>query len=137
MFRTDQFKIGKPMFAVNLDAYSIGDGADPTKAHTCSIAAVWFRRKRANYNGPMRTAACGGYLSRVVVRGPAPADGTDMLVKPAMFDHRADCIARWDGHTLWSLEDEASRAKYLELLVPMLAAYPAVPQGYSGWWWNG
>jgi hypothetical protein len=131
VIRTEKFLISRPMFAVNLDAYSIGGREEAY--HTCVIAAVWFRRKRLRYNGPIRTAACGGYLSRLI-QGPVPVGGTDMLARPALYDHTADCVARWDGETLWSLEDEEARAQYKALLVPMLEACPAPPPGWDAWW---
>jgi hypothetical protein len=139
MFRTADLKVHKPMFAVNLDAWSVdawsvgdkgGDGS-AVVARNGNVAAVWFRRKRGVL------AACGGYLGRWLVAGTYPADAQDFLMRPAMYDHIASCVARWDGSTLWSLEPEESREEYKRLLVPMLAAYPAIPDGYDGWWWNG
>lgn len=136
MYRTADFKVSQRMFAVNLDAWSVGDRNKAGTTHTCVIAAVWFRRRRAQYNGPMRTIASAGYLKRWV-EGTAPADGQDMLSRTAVYDYTADCVARWDGSNLWCLEDEETRAGYLKILAPMLEAYPEIPEGWSGWWWNG
>jgi hypothetical protein len=136
MMKTSDLKISKPMFAVNLAAWSCGDLDGYPEGRRCTVAAVWFQRKRHQYNGPMRTAACGGYLHRRV-EGATPVDAVDMLSRPAVYSHYADCLARWDGSTLWSLEDEDTRAEYKRLLVPMLEAYPAIPASFDGWWWNG
>jgi hypothetical protein len=137
VFRTADFRISKPMFAANLDAYSIPDrDKGGMTRSTCVIAAVWFQRKRHQYNGPLRTAACGGFLN-FWMRGTAPADAQDVLSRTSRQDYTAHCLARWDGETLWSLENEETRAEYKALLVPMLEAYPAVPPAYSGWWWFG
>jgi hypothetical protein len=135
MFKTDAFKISKPMFAVNPDAYSIGDRNDPS-SHACSVAAVWFQRKRHQYNGPLRTAACGGYLN-FWLRGAGPVDAQDALSRCTRHEYTAHCLARWDGSNLWSLEDEDTRAVSKALLVPMLEAYPAIPSLHDGWWHSG
>lgn len=136
MFKTAGLKISRPMFAVNPDALSVPDASEGGMTRNCVVAAVWFQRKRVQFNGPLRTGACGGYLSRRV-EGSAPVDAADMLSRPAVYGHRANCLARWDGSTLWCLEDEDTRAGYKRLLVPMLEAYPAIPPGFDGWWWNG
>jgi predicted protein tyrosine phosphatase len=130
MFKTADFKVYRPMFAVNPYAVSVGDRNRSDVTHTCVVAAVWFRRKHDV------TYASAGYLHRSV-EGTAPADAQDFLSRPALYPHRADCVARWDGRTLWCLQDEETRARYLDLLRPMLAAVGTVPDGWSGWWWNG
>jgi hypothetical protein len=136
VFKTTDFKISKPMFAVNLAAWSAGDRAGTVGSGTDSVAAVWFQRKRTAYNGPLRTAAHGGYLN-FWLRGAAPVDAIDALSKAGQHQYTAHCQARWDGSNLWCLEDEETRAEYKTLLVPMLEAYPAIPDGYSGWWHFG
>jgi hypothetical protein len=136
MMKTSGFKISKPMFAVNLAAWSAGDRAGTVRSGTDSVAAVWFQRKRTQYNGPIRTAACGGYLN-FFLGGAAPVDAQDALSQTARYNYTAHCLARWDGSTLWSLEDEDTRAEYKRLLVPMLEACPAIPPGFDGWWHFG
>jgi hypothetical protein len=138
MFKTDKFRISKPMYAVDLEAFARGESGDngAWEWHQFSVPAVWFRRKRAQYNGPIRTAACAGNL-RSSVTGARPVDALDFLARFTDGRYGGDCIARWDGDTLWSLEPEDSRARYKNILVPMLAAYPAIPEGFDGWWWFG
>ena len=130
MLKTADFKISKPMYAVNLDAFSVGGPQAPFPEWGV-VAAVWFRRKNRV------TAACGGFLKAPAHRVTAPAGAQDFLTRYTDGRYGGDCIARWDGSTLWSLEDEDTRAEYKRLLVPMLAAYPGIPKGFDGWWWFG
>ena len=127
MLKTADFKISRPMYAVNLDAFSVGGPQAPFPEWGV-VAAVWFRRKSRV------TAACGGFLKAPVHRTGAPADVQDFLARYTDGRYGGDCIARWDGSTLWCLEDEDTRAEYKRLLVPMLAAYPAAPSGWDAWW---
>lgn len=123
VFRTAEFKISRPMYAVDLAAFSVGDWG--------VLPAVWFRRKNRV------TAACAGFLKAPAHRVSGPVDALDFLAKYTDGRYGGDCVARWDGSTLWSLEPEESRARYKSLLTPMLAACPAIPRGYDGWWWFG
>jgi hypothetical protein len=130
MMKTSDFKISKPMFAVNLDAFSVG-GPQAPYPNWGVVAAVWFRRKNRV------TAACGGFLKAPAHRVTAPVDAQDFLARYTDSRYGGDCLARWDGSTLWCLEDEDTRAEYKRLLVPMLEAYPAPPPGWDAWWWFG
>jgi hypothetical protein len=96
------------------------------------VSAVWFRRRREAYNGPLRTVACAGEL-----RGCQVPDSSTVESFLATFTdgrYGGNCMARWGGTNLWSLADESARARYKGILVPMLAGYPEVPPGYDGWW---
>jgi hypothetical protein len=130
VFKTSDFKISRPMYAVNLDAFSVGGPQAPFPDWGV-VAAVWFRRKNRV------TAACGGFLKAPAHQVGAPVDALDFLARYTDGRYGGDCVARWDGSTLWCLENENTRAEYKRLLVPMLEAYPAAPAGWDAWWWFG
>lgn len=124
MIKASKFRISDKPYAVDLGSYS-PDGSG-------SLQAVWFRRRREAYNGPLRTVACAGTLRGCLV----PDLSTVERFIATFTDGRygGDCRARWDGTNLWSLENEAERERLKKILVPMLAAYPEVPPLYDGWW---
>jgi hypothetical protein len=124
MIKAAKFRISDKPYAVDLETYRPeGSGA---------ISAVWFRRRREAYNGPLRTVACAGELRGCLV--PDLSTVESFLVTFTDGRYGGDCMARWDGTNLWSLADESARARYKKILVPMLANYPEVPPSYDGWW---
>jgi hypothetical protein len=127
MIKASMFRISDKPYAVDMSSYRLADGDGRGE-----LDAVWFRRRRARHNGPIRTVACAGLLWDY----QSPAQETAAGFLGALTDGRygGKCEARWDGDNLWSLADEAQRAEYLRVLVPMLAAYPVVPSGFDGWW---
>ena len=125
MIKTDKFLVSRPLYAVDLESYRIDDTS-------CSVNAVWFRRRRARYGEPIRTVACCGRLSNVLQVPPATA--AEFLAGHTDNRYGGDCAARWDGSNLWSNADEAQRREYFRVLLPMLAAYPAIPEGFEGWY---
>jgi hypothetical protein len=124
VIKADKFRISDKPYAVDLGSYS-PDGSG-------SLQAVWFRRRREAYNGPLRTVACAGELRGCLV--PDLSTVEQFIATFTDGRYGGDCRARWDGTNLWSLEDESERERLKKILVPMLAAYPAVPGGYDGWW---
>jgi hypothetical protein len=128
--REDRFIQSHQPYAVDLASF-VPRGPDYGHA---KINAVWFRRRRSGYTGPMLTVACAGYLSECLIE-PAPADAADFLARFTDGRYGGHCLARWDGHNLWAPEmGEDERAQYKRLLVPMLEAYPACPDGWDSWW---
>lgn len=130
MIREEKFIQSHQPYAVDLASFT-PRGPD---YHDAKISAVWFRRRRSGYTGPLVTVACAGYLSECLI-GPAPADAADFLARFTDGRYGGHCLARWDGHNLWAPEmGEDERAQYKRLLVPMLEAYPACPDGWDSWW---
>jgi hypothetical protein len=124
MIKKEKFLISDKPYAVDLDTYR--------SEHHGEIDAVWFRRRREAYNGPLRTVACAGTLRGCLV--PDLSTVESFLATFTDGRYGGDCLARWDGTNLWSLADEYQRERLKKILVPMLAAYPEVPPGYDGWW---
>jgi hypothetical protein len=125
--RDSKFTLSRRPYAVDPETFELRDdgGAD--------IRAVWFRRKRQGYSGPMVTAACYGRLWDF--QSPRPGSAEQFPLQADDGRYGGDCLARWDGANLWSHADEFDRARYLDILKPMLAAYPEIPPGFSGWWY--
>ncbi|WP_205326913.1 hypothetical protein [Glycomyces sp. YM15] len=137
MHRTDRFRIAG-MYALDLATLTAEPHEHPAPYDTRyrhglngSVDAVWFRRK----NGATR--ACKGTL-RLWAHGlTAPVDTSDPLaVLTADLDGRGGgvCTGRWDGRAYWGAGEPEVMAAHLAVLKPMLAAYPAIPDGYDGWW---
>jgi hypothetical protein len=130
MIREEKFIQSHAPYAVHLGHFR-PPGPERTQA---TIGAAWFRRRRAQNTGPMLTVACAGYLAECLI-DPAPRDAADFLARMTDGRYGGHALARWDGHNLWAPEmGEDERAKYKALLVPMLAGFPAIPPGLSGWW---
>jgi hypothetical protein len=121
VIREDRFVLSHRPYAVNL-----GTLATSAMYDTCTIEAVWFRRKSGV------TAACVGIL-RTLLR-PAPVTAVEFLERHDDGRHGGDCEGRWDGERYWGAQAPALIDNHLALLRPMLANYPEIPDGYDGWW---
>lgn len=121
MIRSDKFLISQRPYAVDLASLRADEHG------IMRLDAAWFRRRGGV------TVACAGSLWDV--QRPEPVDVAEFLTRHDDGRYGGDCAARWDGAKFWSSEqDPAVSARHLEMLRAMLAAYPAVPAGHSGWW---
>ena len=136
MHRTDRFRTAG-MYAVNLATLTAAiepwhnHVGDDTYALTGTVDALWFRRKHAT------TRACLGRLRLRNLGMTDPVDVTDpRAVLAADLDgtYGGDCHGRWDGTHYWGASEPATVEAHLAVLRPMLEHYPAVPDGYEGWW---
>lgn len=128
MRREDRFVMSHRPYAVDLSSMQmeVSTGWKGEYA-SANVSAVWFRRK----NGV--TAACVGELwdSQWTV----PSDAEQFLAQHDDGRYGGRCFARWDGTSFWCAgQDPEENARYLALLKPMLENFPAVPDGYDGWW---
>jgi hypothetical protein len=128
VIRADKFRVSRPLYAVDLESYRLSEQGGSY------ISAVWFRRRRQP-GGDIKTVACAGQVWNYL--RPRPQTAAEFLAAHDDNRYGGDCAARWDGANLWCLADEAQRAEYLRVLEPMLAAYPEIPPGFSGWWGFG
>jgi len=129
VIRSDRFLISRRPYAVDLASLSVrsdGERYDGTPTATCRLGAVWFRRQ----SGVLR--ACIGTLWDI--QAPPPADAAEFLARHDDGRYGGDCDGRWDGDGYWGAERPETVAAHLSILRPMLAAYPAIPSGYDGWW---
>ncbi|MFJ6238844.1 hypothetical protein ACIQH0_32735 [Streptomyces griseus] len=130
MRRTDRFLISRKPFAVDLDSLR-GERADTPQGRNpyCydgRINAVWFRRRHGT------TVACIGHLWDL--QHPEPADARQFLEQHGDGRYGGDCHGRWDGESYWGNVTLDEQRRHLAILQPMLANYPAIPEGYDGWW---
>lgn len=128
MNKTDKFLISKRPYAVDLSSFTteyhhVARGRD---YWDCHIKAVWFRRRRGE------TVACLGHLWDF--QGDKPATATEMLERHEDGRYGGSTLCRWDGSTFWGGVTLEAQERHLAVLRPMLAAYPALPDGYDGWW---
>jgi hypothetical protein len=134
VIREPRFLISRKPFAVDLGSFQGGELHDHGGRFSvhARIDAVWFRRKDG------QTRACIGALGLWSQNLREPVDVSDpMAVLSADLDSRygGDCHGRWDGASYWGGEGVlAVQEQHLALLRPMLDNYPAIPEGYDGWW---
>jgi hypothetical protein len=130
MIREDRFLISRRPYAVDLSSLRGDTAPTPNGRRPSSfdgrINAVWFRRKQGT------TAACIGTLWDL--QYPTPADATAFLLAHEDGRYGGDCEGRWDGDSYWGNVTLTVQEQHLATLRPMLAAYPAIPAGYDGWW---
>jgi hypothetical protein len=120
VIKAGTFRVSRPLYAVDLGSYRLSEQGGSY------INAVWFRRRKSV------TVACCGQLWNYLQ--PRPQTAAEFLAAHDDNRYGGDCMARWDGSSLWSNSDEAQRREYLRVLEPMLAAYPDVPEGFDGWY---
>jgi hypothetical protein len=128
MIRDTRFLISHKPYAVDLTSLRTQEHTRPDSSHFYSgrINAVWFRRRRGE------TVACIGTLWDF--QNTSPADGPAFLAAHDDGRHGGDCDGRWDGTSYWGNVTLEQQEQHLAILRPMLANYPAIPDGYDGWW---
>ena len=129
MIREDKFLISRPLYAVDLSSLHVVErprDSGPSYYEAQVRRAVWFRRK----NGV--TAACTGRLWDL--QDERAADAVMFLRNHTDGRYGGDCTSRWDGSRYWGAQEPDVIAAHLDLLRPMLAAYPEIPPGFDGWW---
>lgn len=125
MIREDKFLISRKPYAVDLSSLRGNVGPDTGTYHGW-ISAVWFRRRQGV------TIACIGDLWDL--QDVKPASAEEFLLRHDDGRYGGDCTGRWDGESYWGNVTLAEQERHLAILRPMLANYPAIPDGYDGWW---
>ncbi|MGW6912542.1 hypothetical protein ACWGB8_01770 [Kitasatospora sp. NPDC054939] len=132
MIRSDKFRISDKPFAIDLATITAKQGPQGDRWYLGGGAnALWFRRKDGT------TRACIGTLGLWRHHMVDQIDITDQqAILTADLDGRygGDCHGRWDGARYWGAQEPKVMEEHLAVLQPMLANYPAVPDGYDGWW---
>lgn len=123
MIRNERFIHSRHGYAVDLSSFREGKLGGRTGNRYVLLDAVWYRGTVGFPKACMGTIWDYGKFE----------DARDLL---ANWDGRygGNCQARWDGAKLWGPQAPAAIEEALSLLRPMLAAYPAIPDGYDGWW---
>lgn len=127
MIRETRFLISRRPYAVDLT--TLRGRVEETSERSYyqgRINAVWFRRRQGV------TVACVGTLWDF--QAAAPAGAVEFLERHTDGRHGGDCDGRWDGERYWGAQEPGVIEQHLELLRPMLANYPNIPDGYDGWW---
>lgn len=130
MIRETRFLISRKPFAIDLSSLR-GKTVPTPQGRRASywdgrIDAVWFRRRKGV------TVACIGELWDL--QDDEPATGRDFLERHEDGRYGGDCHGRWDGTGYWGNVTLDVQEQHLAVLRPMLANYPAIPDGYDGWW---
>lgn len=132
MIREDRFVQSHRPYAVDLSSLTVEQTEHPDCVIlTGSVKAVWFRRQDGV------TRACIGRLPLWAPRLAAPVDASTaagVLSAPLDGRYGGECRGRWDGEHYWGSQLPGVIEAHLALLKPMLAAYPQIPDGHSGWW---
>lgn len=132
MIREDRFLISRKPYAVDLSTVT-AESAYRYDAYWLEgeCLAVWFRRK----NGT--TYACLGALALWAHRlrhEPDTSSPEAILRNDLDSRYGGDTHGRWDGERYWGSQKPFEQALHLTVLEPMLANYPELPPGHSGWW---
>jgi hypothetical protein len=131
VIRETRFLISRRPYAIDLGSLrgsiqATGPGATARTYYQGRIDAVWFRRRKSV------TVACVGTLWDL--QDDEPVNAVAFLARHTDGRYGGDCDGRWDGAHYWGAQEPAEIQRHLDLLQPMLAAYPAIPDGYDGWW---
>lgn len=129
MIRTNRFLISRRLYAVDLSSLTTQahQREDGSPYYRGRIRAAWFGRKQGV------TRACIGTLWDSQ-DGEPTTDPAEFLARHDDARYGGDCYGRWDGESYWGHATLAEQEKHLAVLRPMLAAFPAIPPGYDGWW---
>lgn len=130
MIRESRFVLSRRPYAVGLA--SLREAHVALGSPFSRVDAVWFRRRRSGGYGDLVTVACVGHLDDL--QNPPPGDALEFLRRHDDGRYGGTCEGRWDGERYWGAQEPDIIERHLALLRPMLAAYPAVPDGYDGWW---
>jgi hypothetical protein len=132
VIRNDRFLISRRSFAVDLatltgDQHPRGD----RYAYSGTVNALWFRRDKGVTRACLGTVDLWAHFLREPIDLDDPRN-----VLTADLDGRygGTCHARWDGARYWGAQEPAEMEQDLAVLRPMLDNYPAIPDGYDGWW---
>ena len=132
MIRETRFLISRKPFAINLATVTLeATERDGIYWLSGSCHALWYRRK----NGT--TYACLGTLrlwAQWLREKPDLSSPEAMLGNDLDGRYGGDCHGRWDGERYWGAQEPHVQALHLTVLEPMLASYPVLPAGHSGWW---
>lgn len=122
-----QFTLSKRLYAVNPQSVKASDvSAENSTLFRVELEAAWFRRKRGV------TAACIGILWDYQQEKPTCAD--EFLRRHDDGRFGANCRARWDGESIWTLGISSQMNEDLAILQTMLDKYPAIPNRFVGWY---
>jgi hypothetical protein len=123
MKREDRFVQSHAPYAVDLESLRVGPSSMPSH---CRVDAAWFRRRKGV------TVAVIGFLWDFQP-GP-PGDVRQFLDRHNDGRYGGHALGRWNGEGYWGVEDPKEVRSHLDVLIPMLHDYPAVPPGFDGWW---
>ena len=123
MIREDRFVLSHNPYALDLSRLEVEQFPHTVKV---TLPAVWYRRKAGI------TYACVGRLGDI--RRERPVDISTFLGEFTDGRYGGECEGRWDGSRYWGAQEPKVMEGHLEILRPMLVAYPTVPEGYDGWW---
>lgn len=128
MNRVDRFLISQKPYAIDLDSLRTArkERQDGSSFYFGRINAVWFRRRQGV------TVACIGTLWDF--QDTEPTTGREFVERHTDGRNGGDCIGRWDGTSYWGNVTLELQDQHLAILRPMLDAFPAIPDGYDGWW---
>lgn len=119
MRRESRFVLSHRPYAVDLSGLHV----DGMRAR---LGAVWYRRRQRV------TVACIGYLWDY--QDATPRTAAEFLARHVDGRYGGTCEGRWDGSRYWGAQEPDVIAQHLQILRPMLDAFPDVPDGYDGWW---
>ncbi|MDP4501033.1 hypothetical protein [Nonomuraea turcica] len=127
MIREDKFVISRRPYAVDLSSLRLTEEQGHAGLFWRGrVDAVWFRRRKGV------TVACIGILWDS--QHERPADAAAFLRAHDDGRYGGDCDGRWDGASYWGNVTLDVQEQHLAILWPMLANYPELPAGWSGWW---
>lgn len=128
LVQTD-FAISKKLYAINPDTIQnryTGDNHAGLPMYKVSIEAIWFRRK----NGV--EVASKGFLWDHAVGKEWTVE--DFINEADTGRYGGSPIGSWDGEDVIGVTNYQAILELVKELDPILNAYPAIPQGYQGWY---
>jgi len=132
MIREDRFLISRKPYAIDLSTVTLkATERDGIYWLSGTCRAVWYRRKAGV------TRACMGELrlwAQWLREKPDLSSPEAMLSNDLDSGAGGDPDGRWDGERYWGSQKPFEQSLHLTVLEPMLASYPAIPDGYDGWW---
>lgn len=134
MIKSEKFSISKKHYAFDPNSISVGDGPlysqasietqpDLAEVRWISVQCFYYKKKDD------KIMACFGRV-RWLARPPFTYE------RFIEGKYEGDPYAQWDGTNFIGTSVYADIVDFVKELDPILKSYPAIPDGYDGWYKN-
>lgn len=136
LIKSDKFTFSKNFYALNLDGLIINRYEHTPAVAGIVIPAVWFKRKNGTETVSIGTLGAAVRFDKFENgENVTPAEIITWLTETFDGRYGGNPHYQWDGSKMWApgttFEQQAAQ---LPNLSKYLKDFPAIPDGYEGWY---